>query len=355
MKMEVYINSIGSVSVQKTFDDSGFLDEVVDYEGTSVKAVDPNYKDYIPPAAARRMAKGLKMSAVSSQNALKEAGLDNVDAIIVGTGLGCLGESEKFVRDLLDNDEQYLTPTRFIQSSHNTVAGSIALDMGCKGYNFAYVHSNISFESSLWDAKLQLQNNEAENILVGAVDELVEHHVTTHQFIDHIKKEPVSREHVLRSGTKGIVFGEGSHFFVLSNQKQDTTYSRLITMGIYNTLRKEEVSDTILGFLDTNGLTLEDLDGVILGNNGDVDFDTIYHDLANGIFQTIPQFVYKHLSGEYDTASGFGFWMANKIFKTGKVPEVIRWNDIKVSQPKRLLLYNQYRGKNHSLVVLEKC
>ncbi|PIB37866.1 beta-ketoacyl synthase N-terminal-like domain-containing protein [Maribacter sp. 4G9] len=352
---EVFVNSIGSVSVQKTFDTSGFLDDLVDYEGTSVKAVDPNYKDFIPPAAARRMAKGIKMSAVSSQNALKEAGLENVDAIIVGTGLGCLGESEKFVRDLLDNDEQYLTPTRFIQSSHNTVAGSIALDMGCKGYNFTYVHSNISFESSLWDAKLQLQNNEAENILVGAVDELVEHHVTTHQFIDHIKKEPVSMKQVLRSGTKGIVFGEGSHFFVMSNQKQASTYSKLIGMGIYNTLANSEVSHTIMAFLEKNGLCKEDLDGVILGNNGDVDYDTIYHDLETSIFKDIPQYVYKHLSGEYDTASGFGFWMANKILKTGKVPELIRWNDIKVTQPKRLLLYNQYRGKNHSLVVLEKC
>lgn len=355
MKKEVYINSIGSVSVQKTFDNSGFLNEVVNYEATSVKAVDPNYKEYIPPAAARRMAKGIKMSAVSSQNAMKEAGLENVDAIIVGTGLGCLGDSEKFVRDLLDNDEQYLTPTRFIQSSHNTVAGSIALDMGCKGYNFTYVHANISFESSLWDAKMQLSNDEAKNILVGAVDEVVDHHVTTHQFIDHIKKEPVAMNDVLNSGTKGIVFGEGSHFFVLSNQKQESTYSKLVDMGIYNTLHSSEVTQAINEFLKKNDLTVKDLDGIILGNNGDVEHDTIYHYLGTSLFKEIPQYVYKHLSGEFDTASGFGFWMANKIFKTGVIPNAIRWNDIEVNQPKRLLLYNQYRGRNHSLVVLEKC
>ncbi len=355
MKKEVYINSIGSVSVQKTFNNSEFLNEIVDYEGISVKAVDPNYKEYIPPAAARRMAKGIKMSAVSSQNAMKEAGLENVDAIIVGTGLGCLGDSEKFVRDLLDNDEQYLTPTKFIQSSHNTVAGSIALDMGCKGYNFTYVHSNISFESSLWDAKLQLANNEAENILVGAVDEVVDHHVITHQFIEHIKKEPVSMRDVLNSGTKGIVFGEGSHFFVLSNKRQQSTYSKLLDMGIYNTLSNDEVSETIRHFVEKNGVSIKDLDGVILGNNGDLEHDTIYHELGTSLFLEIPQLVYKHLSGEYDTASGFAFWMANKIFKTGKVPEILRWNNVQIDRPKRLLLYNQYRGKNHSLVLLEKC
>lgn len=355
MKKEVYINSIGSVSVQKTFDDSAFLEDIVTYNDNAIKVVDPNYKEFIPPAAARRMAKGIKMSAVSSQNAMKEAGLENADAIIVGTGLGCLGDSEKFVRDILDNDEQYLTPTRFIQSSHNTVAGSIALDMGCKGYNFTYVHSNLSFESSLWDAKLQLATNEAENILVGAVDELVNHHVETHKFIDHIKKEAVPMEDVLNSGTKGIVFGEGSHFFVLSNKKQGSTYSRLIDMGIYNTLPEEKISETITSFLENNKISISDLDGVILGNNGDVEFDSIYKNLGTSLFEENPQLVYKHLSGEYDTASGFAFWLANKIFKTGKVPEILRWNNLPINNPKRLLIYNQYRGKNHSLVLLEKC
>ena len=106
----VYINSVGSVSAQKTFDNSEFLEEIVYYEANVIKVIDPNYKDYIPPAAARRMAKGIKMSTISSRTALDEAGLENVDAIMVGTGLGCIGDSAKFVSDIIDNNEQYLTP-----------------------------------------------------------------------------------------------------------------------------------------------------------------------------------------------------------------------------------------------------
>ena len=51
-----------------------FLDEIVDYTDNVIPAIDPIYKDYIPPAAARRMAKGIKMGVVASKIALTDAG-----------------------------------------------------------------------------------------------------------------------------------------------------------------------------------------------------------------------------------------------------------------------------------------
>ncbi|MCB0434905.1 MAG: 3-oxoacyl-ACP synthase, partial [Mangrovimonas sp.] len=152
----VYIHSVASISVQNTVDEAAFLDDLVFYEDNVLPAIDPNYKDFIPPAAARRMAKGIKMGVVASKLALNQAGIDKPDAIITGTGLGCLRDSEKFVSAILDNNEQFLTPTPFIQSTHNTVGGQIALELQCKGYNFTYVHASVSFESALLDAELQL-------------------------------------------------------------------------------------------------------------------------------------------------------------------------------------------------------
>ncbi len=351
----VYINSVGSVSVQKTFDNSEFLNETTVYNDTVAKVIAPDYKQYIPAAQARRMAKGIKMSTVSSQTALKEAGREQVDAIIVGTGLGCIGDSEKFVGDIIDNDEQFLTPTRFIQSSHNTVAGQIALGIGCQGYNFTYVHAAISFESALIDAKMQLENNEAEHILVGGVDEMVKHHVDTHRLIGHIKSEATESSKLLESNTKGAVMGEGSHFFVLSNKMQESTYAELLSVECYNTLSKEELPVKINQFLLENNVTLEAIDLVILGNNGDVDFDSYYNELSETYFKNTAQAYYKHLSGEFDTASGFAFWLASKVLKTQHVPEVIKLNQLSTQKPNTILIYNQYRGENHSLVLLKKC
>ncbi|MFS4493065.1 beta-ketoacyl synthase N-terminal-like domain-containing protein [Maribacter sp. 2308TA10-17] len=355
MSKSVYINSVGSVSVQKTFDNSEFLNEITTYNDTVASVVNPDYKAYIPPAQARRMAKGIKMSTVSSKTALQEAGLENVDAIIVGTGLGCIGDSVKFVRDIIDNDEQFLTPTRFIQSSHNTVSGQIALGIGCKGYNFTYVHAAISFESSLIDAKMQLENDEAKNILVGGVDEMVKYHVDTHRLIGHIKSEPADSTKLLTSDTKGSVMGEGSHFFVLSNEKQESTYAELVAVETYNSITRDNIPNKIEAFLEENHMTIEDLDLVILGNNGDVDFDGYYEGLNTNLFKDRPQAYYKHLSTEFDTASGFAFWLSAKILKTQTIPEVVKLNEIEVSNPQTILIYNQYRGENHSLMLLRKC
>ena len=351
----VYINSVGSVSAQKTFDNSEFLEEVVFYNENVIKVINPDYKAYIPPAAARRMAKGIKMSTVASRTALDEAGIENVDAIMVGTGLGCIGDSAKFVGDIIDNNEQFLTPTRFIQSSHNTVSGQIALAISCKGYNFTYVNASVSFESCLIDALLQLRSDEANNVLVGGVDEIADHHVRSHQLVQHIKNEPVAAENLLKSKTKGCVTSEGSNFFVLSDKKQASTYAELAAVKTFNTLAKDRLTPVITSFLSENDMTYEDVDVVILGNNGDVDFDDYYNTLSQGIFKNTSQLYYKHLSGEFDTAAGFAFWLAAKSIKSQSIPGVVKLNTFEPENIKNILLYNQYRGENHTLTLLRQC
>lgn len=350
----VYINSIASISAQKTFDNTSFLDVIEDYETNVLPVIHPNYKEYIPPAAARRMAKGIKMGVVASKIAVQESGLENVDAIITGTGMGCVRDSEKFVSAIIDNDEQYLTPTSFIQSTHNTVGGQIALELQCKGYNFTYVHASTSFESTLIDAKLQLELDEEKNILVGGVDELGEHTTEIQKVVHLVKAEAVKTSEVLDSKTKGAVFGEGANFFVLSNEKQASSYAELASIKTYNTLAEAELLQEASLFLQENNLHIEDIDVLILGNNGDVDFDTFYTTLSEG-FKNTQQASYKHLCGEFNTASSFAFWLASKVLKLQTLPEVVKLNNKATISFKTILLYNQYRGENHSFTLLKQC
>lgn len=352
---KVYINSIASISPQNTFDNKTFLEEIIDYNDTVIHVQDPEYKQYIPPAAARRMAKGIKMGVVAAKIALEEAGIDTVDAIITGTGMGCMIDSEKFVSAIIDNNEQYLTPTSFIQSTHNTVAGQIALGMECKAYNFTYVHSAISFESALLDAKMQLESNEAKNILVGGVEELGAHTTKIHRIINHIKQEAVGISEVLNSKTTGAVFSEGANFFVVSNNKQENCYAELHAVETFNTLQKQGVSETIVRFLGDNNLSVADIDVLVMGNNGDVDFDTYYNQLSKGVFYKTQQVFYKHLVGENNTVSAFGVWLASKILKTQTIPEIVKINNVDFPAIKNILCYNQYHGENHSLILLKKC
>lgn len=343
---------MGIVSVQKTFD-SEFLSEVIVNETENVLyAQQPSYKEMIPPAMIRRMAKGVKMGIYASTKALEEAGIEIPGAIINGTGMGCVEDSEKFLKAILDNDEQFLTPTSFIQSTHNTVGAQIALGLQCKNYNFTYVNGAVSMETALIDAKMQLDNDELTNVLVGGIDETSSHTLELFKLTQIIKKEEDKPYSVLNSNSKGVVFGEGANFFALANTPNDTTYAKIEDVAIYSALQPEQVANFVTEFLKANNLAISDIDAVVFGNNGDVTHDG-YYNVSSTIFNETPQVFYKHLSGEYNTASGFGLWLAANIMKQQQIPAIVKMNGLQKDSYKTILLYNQYLGKDHSLILLK--
>lgn len=130
-------------------------------------------KNLIPDAAMRRrMSRVLKMGVGTAVECLGGVeGIDSLDAIITATGLGCLADSEKFLRNVISDNEEFLNPTPFIQSTFNTLGGQIALLRHKKCYNMTYVNGNTSFEDALLDALMLMADSQAETVLVGAFDE----------------------------------------------------------------------------------------------------------------------------------------------------------------------------------------
>jgi hypothetical protein len=352
---KTYINGLGCISAQKTFD-TVFLEEAELNENDTILPLKaPVYKDFIPPVAIRRMATGVKNGIVASTLALREAQLETVDAIITGTGMGCTEDSEKFLKAILDNDEQFLTPTSFIQSTHNTVGGQIALGLQCKAYNVTYVNGSVSFESALFDAKMKIEEEEASSILVGGIDETGDYTMSLFKLAGFIKKENQSPYSVLESTSKGVVFGEGATFFVLENEIKENTITEILDVEILNRLDINEVENKIISFLASNDLKLTDIDAVVLGYNGDVDSDLYYKNLSDITFVKTPQVYYKHLSGEYDTASAFGLWVGTKIIQTQNIPETVKLNMLNKQMYKTILLYNQRNGMDHSFTLISSC
>jgi hypothetical protein len=119
-------------------------------------------------------------------------------------------------------------------------------------------------------------------------------------------------------------------------------------------LEENEIETEIKSFLKSNNLEIDAIDALVLGFDGNVDFENYYSNLAENAFAKTPVLYYKHLSGEYDTASAFAFWMASKILKTQEIPEIIKVNSITKPAYKTILLYNQLSGKNHSFTLLSK-
>ncbi|CAN5441268.1 beta-ketoacyl synthase chain length factor [soil metagenome] len=355
--MEAYINGIGIISPQKTFDTTDFLSEVVEHNSKSLPCCEPSYKEFLNPTLARRMARIIKMSIAASTICFKDAKVAMPDAIMTGTALGCLEDTEKFLLAIIENDEQFLTPTSFIQSTHNTVSAQIALQLKCMNYNFTYVHKGFSFESAVLDALMTLAEGEAKNILVGGHDEMTDKYYRVCDRIGYWKQEEsVSTMELINSKTNGSIAGQGAAFFILSNSKSETSYAKLRGIKtIYKPENNQEIENKITELLASKELTVNDIDVVVYGNNGDARFDKRYNHLKNGMFKNNTSTYFKHLCGEYQTSGSFALWIASRIIQTQTIPSALLMGENKSKQIKNVLIYNTFLDIDHSVYLLSQC
>ena len=128
-------------------------------------------RDFVKPLEARRMGKLMKASLLSSLKALRQAGIDCPDAIITGTSLGCWENTESLLTQIEQEGEVMLSPTNFMQSTHNTIGSNIAIRTHCHGYNVTYTQCDHSLEWALRDARRLLMSGRCETVLVGCHDE----------------------------------------------------------------------------------------------------------------------------------------------------------------------------------------
>ncbi len=130
-----------------------------------------NIRKYIKPLEARRMGKMMKSSLLSSLEALSEAGIETPEAIITGTAYGCLENSERLLDQICTGGESMLKPTYFMQSTHNTIGGNIAIKTHCHGYNVTYTQGKNSLAWAIRDAEMLLKSGMAKTVLVGLHEE----------------------------------------------------------------------------------------------------------------------------------------------------------------------------------------
>ncbi len=353
--MEVFINGIGNISPQETFDNNLFLEDIVQHEGNFLQCVEPEYNDILTPGKLpRRLSRSVKIGVAAAAIALKDAGINSPDAIITGTGMGMLADTEKFLTTMIQNKERFLNPTAFIQSTHNTIGAYIAVMLDCNKYNLTYVHGGLSFENALLNAWIMLREKQDYNILIGGIDEITEQHFEIKK-VNHIfKKEPIDHLKLIESKSPGVLPGEGSIFFILNRKKRKHSYARFNGMETY--YRPENgsaIEKKIADFLARKGLTIDEIDLVILGLDGDHDSNTIYRGLQNGLFYNNPHAYYKHLCGAYPTSITFAVWLAANIIKRKTIPEIIRLDKHDPStNPRNILIYNQERNVNHTVMLI---
>ena len=354
MGRSIFINGFSGISAQT--EEALFNNEPLVYTSNIFHAVPANYKEIVPAMALRRMSKAIKMGITAAKNALLEANVNLPDAIITATGEGCKHDTEKFLETVLEQKEELLAPTSFIQSTHNTVGGQIALNLNCTGYNLTYTQEDISLESAFIDAMLLLEEDlDVNAVLVGSVDE-VSPKITSFSYLNNfLKKEEIQNLELFDQNSAGTITSEGAFFFVLSAEKKINSDVEIVAISTFKEKEAINVSREIHKFLVTNNCLVEDLDIVLLGKNGDRNQDVIYEILEKGLFLNSNVLVYKHLVGDFNTVTGFAIWLACKIFKNNYIPNVLKLNTVSSQNPKLALLYNLSQDNTtHSLILVQK-
>lgn len=344
----IYINGISSVSAQATFDeiflDGNVLDQTAEYR----KAIDPEYKQYLNPTASRRFSKLIKMSLVAAQKSIAMADGVMPEAIITGTGLGCLEDTAKFLQSLIENNESMLSPTAFIQSTHNTISGQIAMMITCYHPNYTYSNRYFSFESSLLDGLLMLQDKSCKHVLVNAADEVIP---ATHAVLKRMKLWDRS-EQIADKPEFPVTMGEGVVSMMLSTEKKESSLAAIKAIKLIYILPEEKrIEDIFIQFLQEALLTTDDIDVLIVGMNGEEASDAFYTPVCQ-LFNHSTQLVYKHLFGESFTASSFAYWLAAQVLNKNKIEPACVLSDKGHTHAKRIVVYNQFRGKYHSFCLL---
>jgi 3-oxoacyl-[acyl-carrier-protein] synthase II len=353
----MYIRATSCISPQYSFEGAFLSSPVAGHEGNRFNALEPEYKDLIDPKLIRRMSRIIKMGSAAALKCLQQAALDQPGAIVVGSAYGCLEDTGIFLKKMIENKEEMLTPTAFIQSTHNTVGAQIALAIKCHRYNNTFVHRGFSFESALLDALMLLSDKEADTVLAGSADEITDYSHSVLSRMGIYRNGDFSSKDLFSAHAKGTVGGEGTCFFLLTRDASPQNLAKLDGLStFYKPAGPEAIDDQIGAFLDSQTLVPGDIDLVITGMNGDSATDETYTRVLQQHFPMNRHARYKHLCGEYPTSSSFALWLAVNICREQRLPAMLASQQINTSKPfKRVLIYNHYKNTHHSLLLVSAC
>lgn len=341
----LYIRDISGVSPQGEFSEGNeTLKLSVE---NKLKAVDPSFEG-IPPNALRRMGKAVRMSVGAALPLFKKT--KELNGIIIGTANGGMEDCIRFMNQIVDYDEGMLTPANFVQSTPNGLAAQLGLMQRNKGYNITHSHRGLSFENALIDAQMLLEADPEHSYLLGAADEISTYNYNVDFLEGWYKKESLLNTELHNSDTEGSLAGEGAVMLIVSGLKTNAC-AKVSAVKTLHTEDKEVVKEELKRFLDAH-LKNGTADLLITGENGDSRFLPYYEAAETLVSPETGVLRFKHLCGEFPTASSQGLALACYILRSGKIPASTVKKKVAGGSVKNILIFNNYKGAQHSFMLV---
>jgi hypothetical protein len=347
-----YIHHRSCISPQQTFGkaDISHLFEPVDKKLT---AIEPEY-DSIPPGVLRRMGKAVRMGVGAALPLLHNIAMP--DGIIIGTTHCGKEDSIKFLNQIVDYKEGLLTPLNFVQSTPNAVAAQIGLLTKNHGYNITHLQFGLAFEFAMIDADMMIRENPGNSYLLGAVDDISTNNYYFEDKGGWYKKEDISNTRFYENnpvaiGTPGSIAGEAAVMFIVNGKKTGS----VATVRAVDTLHHEDESilkEKLQDFLKKNIPEGERIDLLLTGENGDNRLLKYYSTCESVMKEDVTIARFKHMSGEYPTATALGLWLCSEILQKQNMPGHMLKRKGSAVNYKNVLIYNNYKRIQHSFILV---
>ena len=288
--------------------------------------------------------------------------------LYVGTALGSQSETASFVENMILNDEKHPRPAKFVNSVHNALASHVAITFGLKGRGVTVTHDEASFELALERAVKDLVYRRAEQAVVIGADELNPYPVAVGRHYGWWRKEdaPLRPMAAPPQALPGTLPGEGAGAFLLCAQPGGGARGGAVLLRAAAHARTSGSADPehnadaaacfITDVLKAREGSLSDVDFILFGANGDCALDRTYSGVLGALNassgRTLSFGVFKHLCGEFCTASAIGLGIAVEAVRAGRIPrEVYPYGVSEESgEVASVLLYHRHTSGFQSVV-----
>jgi len=342
-----YIHQAICISPQDTFSGSvpALLHDAVDNKLT---VIEPTYAG-VSPGILRRFGKAARIG-IGAAMPLIQAGI-TPDGLIIGTANGGMEESIRFLKQIVEYNEDMLAPGSFVQSTANATASQLGMVTKNNSYNITHVHKAHAFENAVIDTAMMLNEHPGNTYLLGGVDEIGTYNYNIEFGAGWYKKENISATQLYTSGTPGSIAGEGAAMFLVNDQKEKCI-AALGGLAVVHSNDPEQVKERMKVLLETNLPAGEKIDLFITGENGDNRYAEFFSACESLLDDSITVVRYKHMCGEYPTASAFAAWLACYLLSEQTIPVHMIKKKGLTGPLKNILIYNFYQGIQHSFMLI---
>ncbi|MEX6688107.1 beta-ketoacyl synthase chain length factor [Danxiaibacter flavus] len=343
----LYIHEASCISPQQTFSTID-LEHVTDPVDNKLHVAEPAYGG-IPKNMLRRMGKAVRIGVGASLPLLDK--ISSLNGFIIGTANGGMEESILFLKQIIAYDEGVLTPGSFVQSTANATAAQLSLLTGNRGYNITHVHRGLAFENAVIDAAMMVNENKGTSYLLGGIDDISNYNYKLDYMDGWYKEEEIDGQSFYSTNSAGSIAGEGAAIFLVNDHAQNAL-AKVKAIKTLHSADPDLIKRAFEGFIKEQQV---DLSSCIFlsGENGDSRLLPFYTSCEEILGTDITIARFKHLCGEYPTASAFALWLSCQLLNRLQMPEHMIKKHGSAKQPSSILIYNNHKNAQHSFMLIE--